>query len=557
MKFLDGIKISNILSSILKTDSSGNIAAAVANTDYAPIASPTFTGTTNTNNLRAGGVFSLPSLVVGAGNVPLLFNGLTGAISLAADGTDYVSPTTLTSDLIPYATLASPSFTGTVKIGTLSGILKASSGNISVATAGTDYLTPSGSGASLTGIPESAVTNLTTDLAAKAPLASPSFTGSVTIGTLAGLIKGTTGVLSVAAAGTDYLIPSGSGAALSGVALLAGSYANPTWITSLAATKLTGIVPIADLGTNTAAIGLYLRGDNLWAIDSVVAQNPCGRLTLVSGNPVTMADQAAIATLYYTPYNGNTISLWNTSLSVWETLTFTEQTLSLSGFTNGKIYDIWAQNNNNGTFTLTATIWTDLVTRATALVLQNGVYVKTGALGSRYLGSIYITATGQTSDTQSVRGVWNAYNRIPRKLLDFDSNTASYTIVGGTGLWQYCRATASTVQLFVLIGLPREPINVIACGYAFTPVNASYNTGVNFSNGTPAALAYMDSGYSFTSSGTLQTGSIQTYMHQPTTVGLHLFTQMEFAASGTITTFPRQGPTGWNQSAGLTGLTWG
>jgi len=45
---------------------------------------------------------------------------------------------------------------------------------------GTDVLAPNGSGASLTGIPESAVTNLVTDLAAKAPLASPALTGSPT-----------------------------------------------------------------------------------------------------------------------------------------------------------------------------------------------------------------------------------------------------------------------------------------------------------------------------------------------------------------------------------------
>jgi len=43
---------------------------------------------------------------------------------------------------------------------------------------GTDVLAPNGSGASLTGIPESAVTNLVTDLAAKAPLASPTFSGT-------------------------------------------------------------------------------------------------------------------------------------------------------------------------------------------------------------------------------------------------------------------------------------------------------------------------------------------------------------------------------------------
>jgi hypothetical protein len=53
-------------------------------------------------------------------------------------------------------------------LGTLSGLVKAASGVLSAAAAGTDYLTPSGSGASLTGITESQITGLVSDLAAKA-----------------------------------------------------------------------------------------------------------------------------------------------------------------------------------------------------------------------------------------------------------------------------------------------------------------------------------------------------------------------------------------------------
>ena len=61
-------------------------------------------------------------------------------------------------------------------------------------------------------IAESQVTNLPTDLAAKAPLASPIFTGTVTLPTsLTGLLKASTGVVSTATPGTDYLAPGGSG----------------------------------------------------------------------------------------------------------------------------------------------------------------------------------------------------------------------------------------------------------------------------------------------------------------------------------------------------------
>ena len=79
-------------------------------------------------------------------------------------------------------------------------------------------------------------------------LSGAQFLGS--LGT--GLIKNTTssGVLSIAAAGTDYLTPSGSGAAL----------------TSLNASNLNiGTVPTSALGSGAANAATYLRGDQTWA----------------------------------------------------------------------------------------------------------------------------------------------------------------------------------------------------------------------------------------------------------------------------------------------------
>lgn len=62
-----------------------------------------------------------------------------------------------------------------------------------------------------------------------------------------GLMKNTnsggatpTGTLSTATPGTDYLTPTGDGTALSGVALIGGSYTNPAWIASIDWSKLTG-----------------------------------------------------------------------------------------------------------------------------------------------------------------------------------------------------------------------------------------------------------------------------------------------------------------------------
>src|SRR4051812_49331438 len=56
-----------------------------------------------------------------------------------------------------------------------------------------------------------------------------------------------------------------------------------------------------------------------------------GRLTLTSGTPLTTSDVTAAGTVYFTPYNGNVIGLYDGT--DWLAIPFTEQSISLaSGF---------------------------------------------------------------------------------------------------------------------------------------------------------------------------------------------------------------------------------
>lgn len=59
---------------------------------------------------------------------------------------------------------------------------------------GTDVLAPGGNGSALTGLTQSQIASLTSDLALKAPLASPTFTGTVTVPTPSGATDATTKV---------------------------------------------------------------------------------------------------------------------------------------------------------------------------------------------------------------------------------------------------------------------------------------------------------------------------------------------------------------------------
>lgn len=174
-----------------------------------------------------------------------------------------------------------------------------------------------------------------------------------------------------------------------------------------------------------------------------------GRLTLESGVAVSTTDQSAKTTLYYTPHVSNLISLYDGS-STWTTVTFAELSITLASLTASKPYDVFCYNNA-GTATLELLVWTNTTTRATALVKQDGRWVKTGATTRRYLGTIYINASGgQSDDSYAKRYVWNAYNRVSRPMRVLES-TASWT--GSSPSWHQARSTA-TNQLDCVIGLP-------------------------------------------------------------------------------------------------------
>lgn len=195
-----------------------------------------------------------------------------------------------------------------------------------------------------------------------------------------------------------------------------------------------------------------------------------GRLTLTTVTPVTTGNVTAATSVFFTPYSGKYISLYNGS--TWDLLGFSELTLSVPA-TTSTVYDVFAFNNS-GVAAVEALAWTNDTTRATALVKQDGVLAKTGALTRRYLGSFRTTTvSGQTEDSATKRHLWNYYNRVKRPLQRFET-TASWNYMTAT----VRQANGSTAnQVDILVGfqealLDLELMGVIVDNGGNIPVSA-------------------------------------------------------------------------------------
>lgn len=174
-----------------------------------------------------------------------------------------------------------------------------------------------------------------------------------------------------------------------------------------------------------------------------------GRLTLATGDPNPSTDQTAADTLYYTPFNGNAISLYNAAADRWDLYTFTERSLDISALAANTNFDIFIYDNS-GTLTLEFVAWTNsgagISVRNEAISQRDGIYIKSSD-DRRYLGTIRITGvSGECEDSEARRFVWNAQNRIKRRMLH--KYTSFHTYASST--LRYLNGSSSNSVNFVL-----------------------------------------------------------------------------------------------------------
>jgi hypothetical protein len=289
-----------------------------------------------------------------------------------------------------------------------------------------------------------------------------------------------------------------------------------------------GLVPLANIPSGITANKIVaLNGSSqLPAVDGSLLTNlpsPSvgltvgGRLTGLTGD----ADPASIAngtTIYFTPYKGDKVPLYNGTS--WTMTTFTETSQLLTDTTKSPaamgtfdVCDMFVWNDGGTIRCTRGPVWTGLTTRAAGggLTLTNGLFLNTtaitngpAALRGTWVGTVCnFNGLQQTRKSFGTAGAlwsfWNAYNQLPFTIIAGDT-TASWTYA--TAAWRETNGGSGT------------RVNII-CGYKST-YNIEYTSriqpaksttvnsgqiGVSFDNSNPQVSGGIRNSSSITTDG--------------------------------------------------------
>ena len=298
------------------------------------------------------------------------------------------------------------------------------------------------------------------------------------------------------------------------------------------------------------------------AATSTPSVTPQGYLNLLgnsNGGPIQgTTDVTAATTIYYSPYVGNQIPIWNGSS--YSILNFAELTLALNSSAQlaSTIYDVCVFNNNGAPTAVFGPAWSNSTPGSTSrgtgngsaqISRQNGIWVNTVQIAANngtntytiqplqctYVGSVFIDGTaGQVSAYRTYGqsrkfGAWNAYNRVPITMIVGDS-TASWTYATAT-IRPSNNATANSLSAFT--GLAEE---IAQCSFVQKIVNNTASNDVDLIGiGLNSTTAFSGTqGYMGNSNQFYNTTALLTV---PPSLGLNTITSLELSPAVGANTF--------------------
>ena len=279
---------------------------------------------------------------------------------------------------------------------------------------------------------------------------------------------------------------------------------------------------------------------------------PQGRLTLQTGVPVMTTTQAAKTTIFYTPYCGDLLPIYDGSTMLMTT--FAEVSVATSDTTKSpaaigasKVND-WFVWSDGGTVRIGhGPDWTNDTTRSagTALVRVNGIWLNNAAItngpaASRgtYIGTTRSNASSQldwiyggtaAGGTAGFFGVWNAHNRVNVGSISRDS-TDSWTY--GTAAWRPSNNSVGMRASYVC-GLAEDAFGARFDAISFSANVAGAAAGIGF-NSTTSFSGFI---------GYTGLATFQSVVAEDTEVGLgfNFFQALENTQGGGTTSFAGDG----------------
>ena len=305
---------------------------------------------------------------------------------------------------------------------------------------------------------------------------------------------------------------------------------------------------------------------------------PQGRLTLTTAVPVLTADVTAATAIYYTPWVGRSVPIYDGTKFV-NTDIGGELSLALdsnSGHTgyhqSGKNFDLFVINDGGTIRLASGPAWSSDTARAESLSRLNGVLVSDASIVLRfgsasgntvtytnratYVGTFRASADGQTQmkfggsasgGTPGAFNLWNAYNQEIAAAVVRDS--ASAWTYNSTTPRQAHASAGNQVQL--LIGVSGRPV---VATYVATVTAGSVSAGCGVGIGLDSTSAYAagsDIGFCNASGADYPIAAIADLYPD---VGWHTVAALENVSSANTSTF--YGASGAAKKAGLHVRVW-
>lgn len=166
-----------------------------------------------------------------------------------------------------------------------------------------------------------------------------------------------------------------------------------------------------------------------------------GRLTTQSGVPVSFQDRISQTTLYWTPYKGNLMTLWDGSK--WTTYSFSEITYALGTLTNATLYDVFAYQSSGAVTLDTPLAWRVSAPRQPSGVSNANPIVVTDFAHPFVNGDqVYIS---QVAGNLGANGTW-IVSAVTTNTYTLTGSAGTGTYTSGTGLAQARTSSFPSIQ---------------------------------------------------------------------------------------------------------------